>query len=267
MKNKIILSSGSLYNYGLNRFFELAKKSGFDKIELCPDFRIDTQDSKYIKKLEQEYRIKVIALHYMMEFFGVWGDYKERITKSIRLAKNIKSKYLILHSWEYNDPEYNNYVLRNQNKIAETAQPVQIVFENSTKSFDPESPKKVLTDCFSPEYMNRFNNVLMDTSHVATAKLDLVKFYNKLNGKIKYIHFSDNDFSPRKDRPNSIEDSHLAPGYGKLPLKKFLKHLGSTKYQGIISIELMPSSIGAEKGEKVVLKNLISARKFVEKHL
>jgi len=267
MKDQIILSSGSLFNYGLNRFFELAKKAGLDEIELCPDFRIDTQDPAYIKKLSRQYKVKVVALHYMMELFGVWGDYNERINKSINLAKKLKVQFLVVHSWEYTSKDYNSWIVKNQHNISKKAAPVKVVFENSTKSFDPEKPKKLLASSFTAEKMNNFDNVLMDTSHVATAQLDIVEFYKSLKDKIKYIHLSDNDFSPREDRPNSIEDSHLAPGYGKLPLKKFLKHLRSTKYQGIISIELMPSSIEAEKGEKVVLKNLICAKKFVEKHL
>jgi sugar phosphate isomerase/epimerase len=50
MKEQIVLSSGSLYHYGLNRFFEIAKKAGFDSIELCLDSRIDNQDPTYVKK-------------------------------------------------------------------------------------------------------------------------------------------------------------------------------------------------------------------------
>ena len=264
VKNQIILSSGSLYSYGLNRFFELAKKAGFDEIEICPDSRFDTQDPGYIKKLSRGYSIKVVSLHYMMEFFGVWGDYKERIDKSIDLAKKLGAKFLVVHSWEYSDKVYVDWIIKNQSKISAKAAPVKIVFENSTKSYLPEDPKKLMSDNFKAENMMQFENVLMDTSHVATTKLDIVDFYNKLKDKIKYIHFSDSDYKLRDDRPNSIEDRHLAPGKGKLPLKEFLRNLKKSDYKGIISIELLPSSIGAELGEKEVVKNLKRAKKFVE---
>lgn len=266
MKNQIILSSGSLYSYGLNRFFELAKKAGFDEIEICPDFRFDTQDPGYIKKLSRQHGIKVVSLHYMMEFFGVWGDYKERIDRSIDLAKKLRAKFLVVHSWEYADKNYMKRVIKNQSKISAKATPIKVVFENSTKSYLPEDPKKLMSDGFKPEKMMQFENVLMDTSHVATAKLDIVEFYNKLKDKIKYIHFSDSDYKLRSDRPNSIEDRHLAPGKGKLPLKEFLRNLKKSDYKGIVSIELLPGSIGAELGEKKVVKNLMNAKRFVEKY-
>lgn len=267
MKCKIILSSGSLYSYGLNRFFELAKKAGFDEIELCPDARIDTYDPSYVKKLCKQYGIKVIGLHYMMDFFGTWGGFKERIDKSIKLAQDLKVKYLVVHSWEYCDEDYNSWIIKNQKKLYEKAAPVIIVFENSTKSYIPDNPKLLMANRFSSETMNAFYNIAMDTSHLATAKIDIVEFYKTLKDKIKYIHFSDSDYKKRDDRPNSIADRHLAPGKGKLPLKKFLKVLKNSKYDGIISIELLPESIDAGMGEIEVVKNLKKARKYVEKHL
>ncbi len=266
MKSKIILSSGSLYTYGLSRFFELAKKAGFDEIELCPDYRFDTTDSDYIKKLQKQYKIKVVGVHYMMEFFGIWGDYKERIRKSIDLAKKVKADYLVIHSWEYDNLHYIDWIVKNQKTIARQADPVQIVFENSTKSYNPENPGKLLVKNFSAQKMKVFESVLMDTSHLATAQIDLIEFYDKLKDKIRYIHFSDSDYKLREDRPNSISDRHLAPGKGKLSLKKFLKHLKEQKYVGVISIELLPESINAEKGEKEVVKNLKKAKIFVEKY-
>lgn len=267
MKNQIALSSGSLYTYGLNRFFEIAKKSGYSQIEICPDSRFDTQDPVYIKKLAKQNKVKIIGLHYMMEFFGVWGDHKNRIEKSINLAKKLKVKYLVIHSWEYFDPKYDSWILKNQKKIIKEAKPVEVVFENSTKSYDMEKPDKPRTNRFEAKEMKKFDSVLMDTSHVGTAKSDLIDFFDTLADKIKYIHFSDNNPKLHKDRPSSLEDRHLAPGKGKLPLRKFLRHLKKSGYKGIISIELIPDSIEAEKGEKVAIKNLQKARGFVEKYL
>jgi sugar phosphate isomerase/epimerase len=129
-----------------------------------------------------------------------------------------------------------------------------------------EKPDKPRTNRFEAKEMEKFDNILMDTSHVGTAELNLIDFFDTLADKINYIHFSDNNPKIHKDRPNSLEDRHLAPGKGKLPLEKFLRHLKKSGYKGIISIELIPDSIEAEKGEKMAIKNLQKAREFVEKY-
>lgn len=116
------------------------------------------------------------------------------------------------------------------------AAPVQIVFENSTKSYNPDKPKRLLTHSFAAEKMMQFENVLMDTSHIATAKLDIINFYKKLKGEVRYTHLSDSDSKLHEDRPTSIADRHLTPSKGKLPLRGFLRHLRETNFKSIISI-------------------------------
>ena len=74
------------------------------------------------------------------------------------------------------------------------------------------------------------------------------------------------DFKIDPEDRKSFYDSHLMPGKGKLPLDKFLQILKENKFTGNITLELCPDTLEAGDDQKV-LKNLISARKFVEKYL
>ena len=48
---RFILSTGSLYNYRIDRVFALAAEAGFDGIELLIDHRWDTRQSDYLRQL------------------------------------------------------------------------------------------------------------------------------------------------------------------------------------------------------------------------
>ncbi|MBN1318595.1 MAG: hypothetical protein JXA42_24150, partial [Anaerolineales bacterium] len=58
-----LLSTGSLYLYGVRRVFELAAEAGFQGIEILIDHRPDTWHLSYLEKLSNDYKIKITALH------------------------------------------------------------------------------------------------------------------------------------------------------------------------------------------------------------
>jgi len=265
VKNQIIISTGSCHRYGLYRFFEVAKKAGFKQIELIIEDSLDTQDATYIKRLERKFGLKVVSVHSAMEFVYSWGNWKDRLEKSIRLAKDIRAKFLIVHSWEYSDPKYVTWLMKNQKTLYKSAKPVKIVIENATKRDDFTTANSI-NPSYHFDVMKEFDSIILDTSHVATAEIDILEYFEKIKNKVNYIHFSDSDFRPHPTKPGNIEDCHLVPGKGKLPLKKFLKTLKESGFKGPISIELWCEQYGKKVTEELVVKNLKAAKKFVETH-
>jgi sugar phosphate isomerase/epimerase len=266
MKNQIIISTGSCHRYGLQRFFEIAKKAGFKQMELIIDDRLDSQDPVYIKKLERKFGLKVVSVHSAMEFVYSWGDWKSRVEKSIKLAKELKAKFIIIHSWEYSDPKYVTWMMKNQKTIYDLAKPIKVVFENATKRDDFTTGNSI-NPSYHFDVMKEFDSINFDLSHCATAEIDILEYFTAIQDRINHIHFSDSDFRPHPKKPGNIEDCHLLPGKGKLPLKKFLKLLKEKKYSGPISIELWCDQFANKKGiitEESVIKNLKAAKKFVE---
>jgi len=266
MQNQIILSTGSCHKYGLYRFFEVAKKAGFKQIELIIDDNLDTRDATYIKKLERKFGLKIISVHSAMEFVYSWGDWKNRLKKSIELAKELKAKYLIVHSWEYSDSEFVMWLIKNQRSVYKSAKPVKVVIENATKRDDFTSGNSI-NPSYHFDVVGQFDSINFDTSHSATAEIDILEYFEKIKDKVNHIHLSDSDFRPHPKKPNNIEDCHLIPGRGKLPLKKFLKKLKTEKYSGPISIELWCEQYAKDPDkitEELVIKNLKAAKKFVE---
>lgn len=258
MRNKILLNSGALYNYGLGRFFEIAKAAGFDGIELTFENNWDLRQPEYIKKLEKENKIKVLSVHSAMEFVTCWGeDPKIRLEESIKLAKEIGAKVFVIHPHDYLDRKFYQWVRDNFPKIISEAIPMAVVFENSTTRAQNWRPAK----------FSYFPKIALDTSHIATTGQNLLKITKKIKGRIFHIHLSDSDFKKRPDKPKLIADRHLLPGAGKLPLKEFLHTLKKIKYSGYIVLELLPENVGAGESDQKIIENLVEARKFIEKNL
>lgn len=258
MKNKILLNSGSLYNYGLNRFFELAKRADYDGVELVIDNNWDTRQTEYIKRLERQYKIKVFSVHSAMEFVTCWGsDPKIRHKESIEIAKALGVEVVVIHPHDHQDKKFYAWITKNYQEFVDFAKPVKVAFENHT------TRRKINEKTF----FKRFPFYTLDTSHIGTTSLDLLEVLDELKEKIAHIHLSDSDFAKRANLPELIADRHLIPGTGKLPLKKFLRELRKNNYSGYIVTELLPESIGAGESDTKVIKNLKQALEFTKENL
>lgn len=254
MRNKILLNSGALYNYGLNRLFELAKKAGFHGIELIIDNDWDNRQPEYIKKLERKNKIKVLSVHSAMEFVYCWGpDPKIRISESIKIAKKLGVKIIVVHPMDYNDRSFYKWLRNNYQEIIDKAAPVKVAFENMT------TRRKISNE----KFFKIFPSINLDTSHIGTHRQNPVEALEMVRNKLAHVHLSDSDFKTRENKPELIADCHMMPGTGKLPLKNFLKKLKEIKYDGFITVELLPESVGAGKSDAEVILNLKKALEFV----
>ena len=60
---RFILSTGSLYNYSIDRVFAFAAEAGFDGIEMLIDHRWDTRQADYLRHLMESHSLPIPALH------------------------------------------------------------------------------------------------------------------------------------------------------------------------------------------------------------
>jgi sugar phosphate isomerase/epimerase len=73
-------------------------------------------------------------------------------------------------------------------------------------------------------------HLVLDTSHAAVAKHDLVDVRRRFDHRLRHVHLSDN--------AGKGWDSHLPPGDGVLDLDRFLDDLVAAGYAGTISLEV-----------------------------
>jgi len=133
MKNKILLGTGSLYSYGLNRIFKLAKRAGYEGVELMLDNSIKTKSQDF-NQLQKEHKLLIISVHSAMDFAHIFGNSpQERIDNSLNLAKRIRAKTLVVHPSEPYNKEYELWLRKNLKSIEQKAKPLQVLVENLPK--------------------------------------------------------------------------------------------------------------------------------------
>jgi len=256
----LLLSSGSLYNYGLNRFFGLTKKAGFSALEIIISDLWDSREVEYLNRLSRNFNLKILAFHAPFSNMKRWKTPQERFLNSLKLSGKMKVETLVVHSYEPNNRTFFKWLKMDLKKIQKKTE-VKIAVENLPRHY--KGGKRPVYGGMDPLKLLDFDYLCLDTTHLATTPLDLFDVYRKIKEKVAHIHLSD-AIRLRALQKNE-EDDHLVPGEGKLPLASFLKQLKQEKYKGTISLELRPEVLG-EGDERKIVERLKKARNFVERY-
>ena len=257
MRNPILLSSGSLRNYGLNRLFEIAAGTGFDGIEIIVDETTDSADPVYLRRMIKEHGLPIPAVHAPFAFIDPPGWEKEearRVKRSVRLAEEIGASLVVLHVPFFTDRVFRRWLEEELGSFQETTR-VVLGVENMPQARKPGGrlgirlngpsilevrrkgiwrliPSFFNPPCFpssDPDGISRFPRVVLDTTHLATGGFDPVAAFDRLREKVVHVHLS--NFDGRE---------HLELRRGHIDIPRFIRHLGEKGYAGAFCLEIMP---------------------------
>lgn len=245
----IVLHTNSLHKYGLNRIFEFAKAAGYDGIEIGVDKNdYDTQNAEYIKKLSDEYKLPIVALH-----SPVTGTEKS-VQHVVDMAIYLKCPVVVVTPPKLTDFQFTNW-LRKKVPILRKKKNISIALVNAPGKtilgFLPANAMNSLND------MKNFGMVALDCSATVSKKWgNLMSVYDHLRKLIVHVHLS--NVNKHKD--------YALPNEGVLPLESFLRKLAASKYEGAISIRVRPTELNAGDDEKVVA-TLKKVKSFIDEFL
>ncbi|MBI4495233.1 MAG: sugar phosphate isomerase/epimerase [Chloroflexi bacterium] len=251
-KSPIALSSGSLYTYGLARFFELARAAEAEAVEVIVDYRWDTRQAEYLLRLRDEHGLPIVALHApFCPVRGMATDYLGCVRAAVRLAERVGAQVVVVHpEWA----EQRTLAARLRRALAELQANTSVTLAVENMPYQRLVKHPRYPTC-TVERLAGFPSVALDTAHCGTADLDLLAAYRALAGRVRHVHLS--DFRDGRE--------HLLPGDGALPLAAFLGALAEDGYQGIITLELCPSAMHAGK-DAAVLARFRRALAFCREH-
>ncbi len=271
----ILLSTGSLHTYGLNRAFELAAEAGYDGVEIIVDQRADTWQADYLGRLSQEVGLPICAVHspFLLGVSGWPAKEGERILRAVELAETLGAKTVVAHlptRWPY------AILITPRRRF-----PIPFVWRRNSKAvrwFQQELPfvqaetSAVIAVEIMPMHRflgwpinahvwnnlaewTQFEHLTLDTTHCATWRVDPRKAYDRAGGRVSHIHVSNYDGR-----------EHRLPQQGKLKLDKFLRHVAAAGYQGDIAVETGPEAMETDD-ESRVRENLAASLAFCREHL
>ncbi|MDD4477160.1 MAG: TIM barrel protein [Patescibacteria group bacterium] len=184
----ITFSTASLYPYGLNRIFEISNKVGFDGIEVMLRSKndisyLDTWDAAYLKQLEIANKIKIVSLHVPFEF----EEDQSSFDRIIKLAKQIKTRYVIIHTPREDQVQYNEWVKKTIIQNRALAEKYGILIENVHIKTGKANPVFKNIDDFKTSPA-----VCFDIAHALRSKQDPKLFIKSLDN-IRQWHLSNWD--------------------------------------------------------------------------
>ncbi len=224
---RLLVSTGPLLLSPLDWVLDAIADAGFSGAELLVAHNPVTRDPDRIAALARSAGLEIPVVHgpYMVLLRNVLGaGYIDKSRRSLALAAAVGAETMVAHApfrWERGARAWLASDVDGEADEAGVRFGMENLFPVGGTAF---SSVVTVTDLAAS------SSVVLDTSHLAVAGIDLFEAWDALADRVVHLHVSDN-FGNGKD-------SHAPLGTGILPLERFLAHIAADGYRGTITLEL-----------------------------
>ncbi len=228
---ELLFSTAAFFARPLADTFALLADCGYEGVEVMVTKDPASQDPERMRKLAAEYGLRIGAIHApaLLITRRVWGtDPIGKIDRAIEVAERAEIPLVVTHppyKWQRG---YRRWLLEELPRLEERTG-VTVAIENMFPVHVGTHPLMFHANQDLDE-LDGIPHLVLDTSHAAVAKHDLVQVRRRFGQRLRHIHLSDN--------AGRGWDSHLPPGQGVLALDEFLDDLADDNYLGTISLEV-----------------------------
>jgi len=228
---QLLFSSAAFFARPLAETCRLVAECGYTGIEVMVTKDPASQDPATIRRLADEHGLTIGALHApaLLLTRRVWGtDPVGKIDEAIRVAELAGIPLVVMHPpyrWQHG---YRRWLVEELPAL-EQRTGVTVAIENMFPVHIGSRPLTLHSNQDLDE-LEGIPHLVLDTSHAAVAKHDLVGVRQRFAHRLRHVHLSDN--------AGRGWDSHLPPGDGVLPLDDFLDDLVASGYTGAVSLEV-----------------------------
>ena len=229
---RLLCSTAAFFARPLREAFQRIADAGFEGVEVMVTRDPDTQEAHRLRELSHEYGLAIGAIHapFLLLTRSVWGtDPIGKIYRSIELAEDLRVPLVAVHPpyrWQSGYTRWLDERLPDLARHTGVRVAVENMFPVRLRSRRGVSfhTRHQLQD------LERFPDVVLDTSHAAVSGLDLEEAFRRLGSRVAHVHLSNN--------AGRGWDSHLPVQEGVLPLASFLDAIAADGYRGAVSLEL-----------------------------
>jgi sugar phosphate isomerase/epimerase len=228
---RVGLSTSSVYPETTASGFELARRLGYDGVEVMVGIDPVAADIDAVEKLRDYHGIPVLAIHApcLLITQRVWGtDPWAKLERSAEAAHRLDADVVVVHPpfrWQ------RDYARTFVDGIARLTETTGILFcvENMYPWRTPAGELKAYVPGWDPTELD-YANLTLDLSHASTAgqqSLDLARSWGE---RLRHVHLTDGS--------GSAKDEHLVPGRGDQQAARLLEHLAAENFTGHVVLEL-----------------------------
>jgi len=254
----LLFSTAAFFARPLADTFRLVAECGYTGVEVMVTKDPASQDGVTMRKLARQYGLDIGAIHApsLLLTRRVWGsDPIGKIDRAIIEARDAGVSLVVMHPAYRWQTGYRRW-LRDELPMLEAQTGVTVGIENMFPVHIGSRPLMFHADQDLDD-LEGIPHLVLDTSHAAVAKHDLVDVRRRFDSRLRHVHLSDN--------AGRGWDSHLPPGHGVLALDPFLDDLVASGFEGTISLEV---DLRRYLTEPVRLHDvLVTMREYVEARL
>ena len=247
------LSTGTLYAYPLRPVFRWARQAGFDGVELVINPEAVMHGGQAVRRLAQAEGVEIFSAHPTILPFPGWRERDGGMARTIGLAQEAGIGLVVMHTPRAESLDeaeglvFRQRIERWQQQLA--GSDPQLAVENKAIRAEGHWRYALTPLDRLRAFADRYDlGLVLDTAHAGTAGEDLVQARRLFDSRLVNVHLSDlGGHLPLAGLPSvhRFFGEHRFPGVGDLALSALLKDLGSSRYAGLVTLEVNPWSVRA----------------------
>jgi sugar phosphate isomerase/epimerase len=255
---RLLFSSAAFFGRPLAETFRLVADTGYAGVEVMVTRDPSSQDAAWMRRLADAHGLTIGAIHApcLLVTRRIWSpDPVAKIERAVEVAADAEVPVVVMHPpYRWQTP-YRAW-LEDALPELEERSGVTVAIENM---FPVRVGARQLTFHANQDLadLDGIPHLVLDTSHAAVARHDLVGIRRRFGDRLRHVHLSDN--------LGRGWDNHMPPGEGVLPLDDFLADLAASDYAGSVSLEV---DLRRAAGDPARLRDVMSSmRERVEGRL
>jgi sugar phosphate isomerase/epimerase len=254
---KVGLSTSSVYPETTSSGFELARRLGYDGVEVMVGIDPVAADIDAVEKLRDYHQVPVLAIHSpcLLITQRVWGtDPWAKLERSAEAAKRLDADVVVVHPpfrWQ------RDYARGFVDGVRRLANETGILFcvENMYPWRTPGGELKAYVPGWDPTELD-YADLTLDFSHASTANQQSLDLARSWGSRLRHIHLTDGS--------GSVKDEHLVPGRGDQQAGRVLQYLAETDFTGHVVLEINSRKSGSRAQREADLAESLA---FARLHL
>ena len=225
------LSTSSVYPETTSSGFELARRLGYDGVELMVGIDPVAADIDAVEKLRDYHGIPVLAVHApcLLITQRVWGtDPWAKLERSAEAARRLDADVVVVHPPFRWQRDYARGFVDGIRRLTETTGVVFAV-ENMYPWRTPAGELKAYVPGWDPTELD-YADLTLDLSHASTASQQSLDLAQAWGDRLRHVHLTDGT--------GSAKDEHLVPGRGDQQAGALLEHLAGSGFRGHVVLEI-----------------------------
>jgi sugar phosphate isomerase/epimerase len=231
MAPPLLFSSAAFFARPLADIFALVAETGYRGVEVMVTKDPASQDPGEMRTLARRHGLTIGAIHApcLLLTRKVWGtDPVGKIDRALQVAHDAEVPTVVMHPPYRWQRGYRRWLEEDLPGLSASSG-VTVAIENM---FPVRVGGRDVTFHANQDLdeLEGLPDLVLDTSHAAVARHDLVQVRRRFGDRLRHVHLSDN--------AGKGWDSHLPPGDGVLDLDAFMADLVDSTYAGTVSLEV-----------------------------